>query len=119
MFLSIPHHLQVNLNAKVMDFIFNDRWNFSVLNRFPHIKSLAEHVTIPFELSEDKRIWKSSDNGFLTFKNVYEFKYGVGQNIKWVKDLWCTYIPPTKSFMVWRIMHNKVPTDENLWSRGF
>ena len=117
--LNIPQHLQENLNAKVLDFILNGRWNFSVLNRLPLVKSLVEHVTIPFEITEDKRIWQPSNNGVLTFKNAFEFKYGVGQNIKWAKDLWCSNIPPTKPLLVWRIIYKKVPIDENLWSRGF
>jgi hypothetical protein len=85
--LNIPPHLHGNLTAKVKDFIFSGQWNvpFSVLNFFPQVKSLAEQVAIPFESTEDKRIWHLSNNGDLSFKQAYEFKYGVGQKIKWAK----------------------------------
>ncbi|RHN65352.1 putative reverse transcriptase zinc-binding domain-containing protein [Medicago truncatula] len=86
---------------------------------FPQVNFIAEQVTIPFEATEDKIIWQPSNNGDLSFEQAYEFKYGVGQNIKWAKDLWCLDIPPTKSLLVWRILHNKVPLEENLLSRGF
>ena len=119
--LNISPHFHANLTNKVKDFIFNGQWNFpsSMLICFPQVNFITEQVTIPFEATEDKRIWQPSNNGDLSFKQAYEFKYGVGQNIKWAKDLWCPNIPPTKSLLVWRILHNKVSTDENLLSRGF
>ncbi|GAU32674.1 hypothetical protein TSUD_218510 [Trifolium subterraneum] len=36
----------------------------------------------------------------------------------WAKTIWNSDIPPSKSLLVWRLMHNKVPTDENLMLRG-
>jgi ribonuclease HI len=38
--------------------------------------------------------------------------------LNWAKAIWSPDIPPSKSLLVWRIMHEKVPTDENLMSRG-
>jgi len=118
--LNIPSQLHSNLTAKVNDFIVNGQWNFpdSFIHYFPQAKFLAEQVTIPFEEAEDKLIWEPSSSGDLSFKQAYEFKYGTGQNIRWAKSLWSHDIPPTKSLLVWRIMHNKVPTDENLMLRG-
>lgn len=118
--LNIPVNLHTHLKAKVSDFIVNGQWNipFSVLLTFPQVNYLAEKVTIPFEETADKLIWNSSNNGELSFKQAFEYKYGIGQNMRWAKSLWCPDIPPSKSLLVWRIMHSKVPTDENLLSRG-
>lgn len=63
-------------------------------------------------------IWKHTDNGVLTFKDAYTFKAPVGQNAHWCKMLWNKDIPPTKSFLCWRLMHNRVAIDDNLRSRG-
>ncbi|CAJ2665471.1 unnamed protein product [Trifolium pratense] len=32
--------------------------------------------------------------------------------------IWCNFIPPSCSFLMWRIIHNRMPTDDNLRSRG-
>ena len=46
------------------------------------------------------------------------FKQGIGQNFHWAKSIWSPEIPPSKSLVVWRLMHNKLPSDENLLFRG-
>lgn len=40
------------------------------------------------------------------------------QNISWAKTIWHIAIPPSKSFSVWRLLHNKLPTYDNLIKRG-
>jgi hypothetical protein len=116
----IPSQLHSQLTAIVSDFIVNTHWciPFCVSLSFPEVKHLAEQVTIPLEASEDKLVWKNSNNGDLSFKETFEFKYGIGQNITWAKTIWSPDIPPSKSLLVWRLMHNKVPTDDNLMTRG-
>jgi hypothetical protein len=32
--------------------------------------------------------------------------------------IWPSFVPPSKSFVVWRCFHNQMPTDENLIKRG-
>ena len=36
----------------------------------------------------------------------------------WAKNIWNNGIPPSKSTMIWRTLHNKLPTDDNLSLRG-
>jgi len=118
--LNLPVHFQHNLSAKVSDFIVNHQWNFpfSVLISFPELKHLVEQVTIPIELTKDKLVWMKNNTGDLSFKEAFLFKYDTGQNVNWTKSLWCPDIPPSQSLPVWRIMHNKVPTYENMKTRG-
>jgi ribonuclease HI len=40
------------------------------------------------------------------------------QDLHWAKLIWNPAIPPSKSLLVWILMHQKVPTNENLISRG-
>lgn len=58
-----------------------------MLLSFPNIKQIAEHVTIPFEESDDKLLWVKSNNGNLSYKEAFLFKYGTGQNMSWEKIL--------------------------------
>ncbi|MCH92420.1 ribonuclease H protein [Trifolium medium] len=60
-----------------------------------------------------------TDSGELTLKDAYLHFAPIGPNISWAKSIWNAAIPPSKSFMVWRLFHNRLPTDENLASRGF
>ncbi|GAU28119.1 hypothetical protein TSUD_295560 [Trifolium subterraneum] len=39
-------------------------------------------------------------------------------DLYWAKVIWTPDIPPSKSLFAWRLMHGKVPTDENLMIRG-
>jgi hypothetical protein len=58
------------------------------------------------------------DSGDLELKQAYVFKSQQVQELHWAKQIWSVNIPLSKSLMVWRLMHGKMPTDENLMSRG-
>jgi hypothetical protein len=49
---------------------------------------------------------------------AYLFKLQQFQDLYWPKLIWSADIPPSKSLFVWRLMHDKVPTDEQLLLRG-
>jgi hypothetical protein len=54
----------------------------------------------------------------LELKQAYDFKLPQVQDLHWAKLIWNVDIPPSRSFLVWRLMHEKLPTDENLMTRG-
>jgi hypothetical protein len=54
----------------------------------------------------------------LKLKEAYIFKLQQFQELHWAKTIWSNDIQPSKSLFIWRLMHNKVPTDENLMVRG-
>ncbi|GAU22346.1 hypothetical protein TSUD_106740 [Trifolium subterraneum] len=67
--------------------------------------------------------WKASlltmaDTGELNLSDAYRFKLQQFQDLHWAKLIWNPDIPPSKSCLAWSLMHNKVPTDENLMLRG-
>jgi hypothetical protein len=43
---------------------------------------------------------------------------GHSQEVTWHTLLWNTYIPPSRAFISWRFLHNKLPTEDNLKKRG-
>ncbi|MCI08013.1 glycerol-3-phosphate dehydrogenase, partial [Trifolium medium] len=102
------------------DYISNGEWKFppQLLHKFNFLDYLAKKVTIPMEASPDKLIWKHSDTGDLILKDAYKFQFPQLQDVLWAKTIWSSDIPPAKSLLVWRLMHEKVPTDENLTRRG-
>ncbi|PNX55100.1 ribonuclease H [Trifolium pratense] len=54
------------------------------------------------------------DTGDLQLKEAYQFKHQQYQDLLWAKIIWSPDIPPSKSLLAWRLMHEKVLTDENL-----
>ncbi|CAJ2637186.1 unnamed protein product [Trifolium pratense] len=119
-FLQIPQHLHHFLHAKVSDFILNHQWivPLDLQAAYPTLLPYLNQFTIPLEDKEDKLIWIHNAHGELTLKDAYSFFTTSGQKVSWAKSLWNIAIPPSKSFMVWRLFHHKMPTDEILAVRG-
>jgi len=55
----------------------------------------------------------------ISFKEAYLYKSPISQHFQWGKKVWSADIPPSKSLLAWRLMHNKLPTDENMMGRGW
>jgi len=76
-------------------------------------------TTILNMFKEDKLIWKKSRDGNLSFKDAYIFHTSSQpQFVSWAKSIWHAAIPPSKSLLVWRIIHGKISTDDHLAKRG-
>jgi ribonuclease HI len=85
---------------------------------FPGLSNLVNQTIIPLEQNNDSLIWKHTDSGSLEMKEAYNFKVPPLHDLYWTKFVWSPDIPPSKSLMAWRLMHDKMPTDENLILRG-
>jgi hypothetical protein len=118
--LHIPAPTRSLLSSKVSDFIVNGQWSIppQLSLMFNNLSSIISKVSIPMETTQDKFIWKHTDAGDLEFKQAYDFKLPQVQELHWAKRIWNVDIPPSKSFLVWRLMHEKLPTDENMMTRG-
>ncbi|MCH89899.1 ribonuclease H protein, partial [Trifolium medium] len=103
------------------DYIHNGQWTIpsQLSQQFNTPSYLVHQVTIPTESSQDQLIWKHSDSGDLQLSDAYKFKHQHLQELHWAKVIWSLDIPHSKSLLVWRLMHNKMPTDDNLMIRGF
>lgn len=95
----------------------NSYWSIPsfVPDVFPILSHLVQQVTLPSVSKEDILVWKGNSTGVLTFQDAFLFKYGLGQNISWAKSTWSLDISSSLSFL---IMHDKMPTDDNLMRRG-
>ncbi|PNX84973.1 ribonuclease H [Trifolium pratense] len=104
----------------VSDYIVDKNWWLppEVHANYPNLKSLVQHVALPADASQDKLVWKGSADGELTAKIAYDFKRHHYPILSWAKTVWCIDIPPSKSLVAWTLMHDKLPTDENLKIRG-
>jgi ribonuclease HI len=117
--LNILVQLGPLLSSTVSDFILNGQWTIppQLCLMFNNLSSIINKVTIPIEDSQDKLLWKHTDSGDVELKQAYSFKLQQFHDLPWAKLIWNQAIPPSKSLMVWRLMHQKMPTDENLMIR--
>jgi hypothetical protein len=117
---NIPTHISKNLVSSISDFILNGQWHIppQLSQRFNNLSLLVQQVTIPLEPTQDLLLWKHSDSGEFHLADAYKFISPQFQDLDWSKFLWSPDIPPSKSLLAWRLMHNKMPTAENLKLRG-
>jgi hypothetical protein len=117
---NLPSYISDHLQAKVCDFIGQNQWKIPgyVSNAFLNITSLILDVTIPNFPTLDQKVWNLNVSGALTLKDAYLLKSPQSQHFHWAKTIWSPDIPPSKSFLSWRLIHGKLPTDENLMCKG-
>lgn len=102
-------------------FLINGSWYFScsATNILLLLQVRILNYHIPLVSHSDKICWDNSPNGDFSLKLAYDFNRirGVPQ-VRW-KLIWNKYISPSISFMVWRLLHHKLPTDDHWKIRGF
>lgn len=117
--LGIPE--SASLQATVSDFIKSKSWNIPQLmvNKFPNPVAEIMQMVIPLNNSEDYIVWHDAIDGVLSFKKAYQFlKYPPKQHVAWGNLIWQQCIPPSKSLVLWGLLHHSLPLDENLKCRG-
>lgn len=118
--LQIPADVSDTLQSTVSAFIVGGSWSIpdAIVSKFPDLKVEIDQVHVPLFPSEDHLIWNGTDSSSLTFKQAYLHLNPLQSVNPSAKLMWNSSIPPSKSFLAWRIMHNKLPTDENLRNCG-
>ena len=118
--LNLTQHQIQEYPQRLSSFIHNHQWNIpdNLHQILPNLRRLFSQVTIPIQQIEDELIWYHNNIGTLTMKDAFEFKQKHFLKKHWAKLMWSKDFPPSKSLMVWRLMMNKLPTDENLITRG-
>lgn len=67
---------------------------------------------------KDRLMWSASNDGDLPLEDAYHFVNTPSNPLKQWKLIWSSSIPPSKSFTSWRLIKDRMPTDENLTKRG-
>ncbi|CAL0306454.1 unnamed protein product [Lupinus luteus] len=116
-FLQILEEFHARLSSKVSNFIIDRKWAIptELVVSFPHLSTIINSIPISFK---DRLVWSNTEDGSLDLKSAFSALHDTNSAASWCSMLWNSFIPPSKSFLVWRISHNKLPTDENLKRRG-
>lgn len=101
--------------------MYNNEWSIPhvLSSKFPSLGEEIKTNLIPIYINEDQAVWNDADYDVLTFKEAFNFIKPDGQCTHWGRIIWSNNIPPSKSFLIWRLIHNKMPKDENLRLRDY
>lgn len=107
-------------NNKVSDFIFYSNWNFPQDWQlwFPFLYNLLPCVYDSNSNNANILTWIHKENGIPTLKDAYLFNAPNITVSSWATEVWCAYIPPRKSLLVWKILHCHIFTYNLVISRG-
>nr|KYP31516.1 Putative ribonuclease H protein At1g65750 family [Cajanus cajan] len=76
------------------------------------------NIDIPLCELEDTLVWESTPNGDFLFKDAYLFLKQPISKLNWTKIIWNKHVPPSKSFVLWRLLHGKILTEDQLRRKG-
>lgn len=117
--LQIDPLFHADFIGSVADVIVDGGWDISVeVLATPGVAARLGSIVLPRTHLPDSLVWPHSADGKLTAKLAFTFLKPVDTIIPWASMIWKTCIPSSHSFIFWRLIHGKVPTDENLCTRG-
>ncbi|XP_058732705.1 uncharacterized protein LOC131604270 [Vicia villosa] len=104
----------------VADYWTDGNWSLpeNLMLARPNILSILSNFAISNMDKEDLLAWKSVENGMLSIKHAYKLLMN-NKTDKIFSWPWDTDVAPAHSMVCWRLLHNKLPTDDNLKIRGF
>jgi len=93
-------------------------WNIPLsLQQMPHLFS---HIMVRAE--HDISNWILDESGRLTLKSARTFFLDWGKSARvscgWGKFIWFSYIPPSKTLVLWKVFHGRLPTDQHIQNKG-
>ncbi|XP_039682998.1 uncharacterized protein [Medicago truncatula] len=82
------------------------------------IQARMDSIVLPSSPLPDLFVWQHSSDGSLSSKHAFAFLCPRATLVPWAEVIWSAAIPPSVSFLYWRIHHGKMPTDDNIRTRG-
>ncbi|WMV45629.1 hypothetical protein MTR67_039014 [Solanum verrucosum] len=108
-------------NETIADFTTNGQWNVDKLNQIaPQIhlhKILSTHLQLQ-HTSTDQAVWNLNANGLFTISSAWDIIREKRTKTKFNSYTWNRNIPFKCSFLLWRTIRGKIPTNEKLASFG-
>lgn len=118
--LQLPVQLHKSLHAIVVDFIHDNAWLIPpvLVEKYPNLANAISQVSIPVFSDIDHLVWIGNDSGSLNLKQANLHLHPPKDVGPWSKLIWNSTLPPSRSFLIWRLMYNKLSANENLIRRG-
>ncbi|KAL6214721.1 hypothetical protein ACLB2K_014153 [Fragaria x ananassa] len=107
-------------NLHVADFISHQSWQLPPFfcQAFLLLARQISDLALPLIDESDMLICEPSTSGELTFSVGYDFLRHHNTVKDWACNVWRSFIPPRYSFLVWRILFDRLPTDDRVKISG-
>ncbi|XP_057789598.1 uncharacterized protein LOC131006455 [Salvia miltiorrhiza] len=114
----VPHYVMDFLTHSVADYFYDGIWHFtsSFVENFPDV--VCDILLIPIGDNDDIRLWKPSLHGTVTAALAYAHHCHRYPKVKWGSWIWENFIPTRRSLVVWRVLHDRLPTFDRLIKQG-
>ena len=100
------------------EIIVDGGWNLPPTLLVNEVTDRLASIVLPGVHISDTLVWSHSTVGKLSSKLAFDFLKPAAPHLPWADLIWKGCIPPSNLFTFWRMMHRKMPTDENLWAQG-
>lgn len=117
--VEIPLNSRTGLTKKVSDFRSETGWIFGAhfAEEFPGI--CEDIVAVKIVTSAmDTLVWTGDKSGQITTKAAFECCWTPFPIVNWGSWIWASFIPPTRSMLLWRLVRGNLPTANVLASWG-
>jgi len=104
--------------GKVSDIILDGGWNLPPTLMIDDVTDRLASIVLPRVPLPDTFVWSHAADGKLSSKMALQFLKLAAPQLPWAELIWKGGIPPSHSFTFWRLMHRRMPTDENLRTHG-
>lgn len=112
-------NLQADTSTLVQDYTDENGWIWSKLSANLPTQIAIQILTMQFEHSQQATpIWKPAQNGVFSTKSAWDIIRSKRCPNKLLNSCWGSRIPTTISIFWWKALHNWIPVDEVLQSRG-
>ncbi|KAK6777637.1 hypothetical protein RDI58_024355 [Solanum bulbocastanum] len=104
-------------NDKVSDFIENGQWNMSKMVQLAPQNHIHSILSTQLQLQQDKpdqAVWNLNTNGLFSVTSAWNSIREKREKTKINTYTWQKHIPFKCSFLLWRAIRGKLPTNEKL-----
>ncbi|EOY17513.1 Uncharacterized protein TCM_036737 [Theobroma cacao] len=106
--------------AQVSDFFLNNSWNVEKLKTVLQQEVVEEIVKIPIDTSSnDKAYWTTTPNGDFSTKSAWQLIRNRKVENPVFNFIWHKSVPLTTSFFLWRLLHDWIPVELKMKTKGF
>ncbi|XP_057803315.1 uncharacterized protein LOC131018618 [Salvia miltiorrhiza] len=115
---AVPVLFLDSLNFTVADYFYDGVWHFTqnFVNNFPEV--VCDILLLPIGTDSDTRFWKNSVHGQVTSALAFANNCHRFPQVTWGTWIWERFIPMRRSMVVWRVLHNRLPTYDSLIRHG-
>jgi len=117
-FTTISHRLD---NETIADFMANGQWNINKLIRLAPQNQLPAILSTQIQVQQahpDLAVWNLNSNGLFTVSSAWDSIREKRTKTKFNSYTWNRNIPFKCSFLLWRTIRGKLPTNEKLSKFG-